>query len=191
MDKFYNLAFPLSALFKGDTQKNLQNWLNSLFDTLQGKGGDLFDEDDNRPRNFAEAVKKVFGIEYKPAKGERHDDEVRGGNVDGDQSDGLTRGPEFDRNARGGGRVSQGAGATEFGGGAEGVSEGRGEGGRNTDPIPELEWSEEKASNGEPFLLGKNGDTNLVKIPDIIFERIGIEPMPLRLTPSMINHVRL
>lgn len=72
---------------------------------------------------------------------------------------------------------------------AEGGRREESTGRRATDPIPELNWSEEKALNGEPFLVNEKGETDLVEIPKVIFDRLGMESIPFRLTPSMINHV--
>ena len=52
-----------------------------------------------------------------------------------------------------------------------------------------LKWSKEKAKNGEPFLIGENGNINLVDIPQEVFDKIGIKKSPFRLTPSMVAHV--
>lgn len=49
--------------------------------------------------------------------------------------------------------------------------------------------SEEHADNGEAFIQNENGSTNLAKIPDEIFDRIGISPVPFKLTETMGWHV--
>ena len=49
--------------------------------------------------------------------------------------------------------------------------------------------SEEHAGNGEAFIQNENGSTNLAKIPDEIFDRIGISPVPFKLTETMGWHV--
>ena len=51
-----------------------------------------------------------------------------------------------------------------------------------------LSWSEEKALNGEPFLVDVFGNIDLIDIPQSVFDVIGIEKIPFRLTPSMIAH---
>ena len=51
-----------------------------------------------------------------------------------------------------------------------------------------LKWSQERAGNGEPFLEGQLG-IDLVKLPPQVFEAIGMNPIPFRLTPSMVAHV--
>ena len=52
-----------------------------------------------------------------------------------------------------------------------------------------FQWSKERALNGEPFLIGKNGSIDLVIIPNEVLAKIGLEKVPFRLTPSMIAHV--
>jgi hypothetical protein len=49
--------------------------------------------------------------------------------------------------------------------------------------------SEEHADNGESFIQNEVGSTNLAKIPDEIFDRIGISPVPFKLTETMGWHV--
>ena len=49
--------------------------------------------------------------------------------------------------------------------------------------------SEEHADNGEAFIQNENGSTDLAKIPDEIFDRIGISPVPFKLTETMGWHV--
>lgn len=49
--------------------------------------------------------------------------------------------------------------------------------------------SKEHADNGESFIQNENGSTNLAKIPDEIFDRIGIPPVPFKLTETMGWHV--
>ncbi len=49
--------------------------------------------------------------------------------------------------------------------------------------------SDEYADNGEAFIQNESGSTNLAKIPDEIFDRIGITPVPFKLTETMGWHV--
>jgi hypothetical protein len=55
--------------------------------------------------------------------------------------------------------------------------------------ISSMSWSDERAANGEPFLLGSDGSIDLVELPSDVFEKMGIKKVPFRLTPSMIKHV--
>ena len=52
-----------------------------------------------------------------------------------------------------------------------------------------LQWSKERAANGEPFLIGANGSIDLVDIKQKVFDKMGIAKAPFRLTPSMVSHV--
>lgn len=52
-----------------------------------------------------------------------------------------------------------------------------------------LRWSEERAGNGEPFLIGEGGSIDLVDIPQEVLEKMGVKNAPFRLTPSMVRHV--
>lgn len=52
-----------------------------------------------------------------------------------------------------------------------------------------LSWSDERAGNGEPFLISREGSIDLVDIPQEVFDRMGIAKAPFRLTPSMVVHV--
>ena len=49
--------------------------------------------------------------------------------------------------------------------------------------------SDERANNGECFVQNVDGKTNLATIPDEIFNSLGIEPIPFKLTETMAWHV--
>ena len=49
--------------------------------------------------------------------------------------------------------------------------------------------STEEANNGEVFYQNKDGNTTLAIIPDEIFDRIGLNPVPFKLTETMGWHV--
>ena len=49
--------------------------------------------------------------------------------------------------------------------------------------------SDEYADNGEAFVKNEKGGTNLIEIPHEIFDRLGISPLPFKLTESMALHV--
>ena len=49
--------------------------------------------------------------------------------------------------------------------------------------------SAEQANNGELFYQDAEGNTNLAVIPDEIFERLGLSPVPFKLTETMGWHV--
>lgn len=49
--------------------------------------------------------------------------------------------------------------------------------------------SDEYADNGEAFVKNEKGGTNLIEIPHEIFDRLGISPLPFKLTEPMALHV--
>ena len=49
--------------------------------------------------------------------------------------------------------------------------------------------SDEYADNGEAFVKNEKGSTHLIEIPNEIFDRLGISPLPFKLTESMALHV--
>lgn len=66
-EKFSNFALHLVGLYKGQTQKYVQNVFNELYDLIQGtKADNLFETNDKTKRTLAEAIKEVLDIDYKP-----------------------------------------------------------------------------------------------------------------------------
>lgn len=49
--------------------------------------------------------------------------------------------------------------------------------------------SDKKAGNGEQFYQDESGNIDLANVPDEVFDSIGYTKAPLRLTPSMIQHM--
>ncbi len=47
----------------------------------------------------------------------------------------------------------------------------------------------ERADNGDAFIQNEDGSTALIQIPKEIFDRIGINTMPFKMTASMALHV--
>lgn len=63
LQKYSNFAIELAIVFKSDSQKELRQRFNSLYDNVQGKGGDMFAEAVEMP--LEEAVKRNFNnIDY-------------------------------------------------------------------------------------------------------------------------------
>lgn len=63
--EYSNFALTLAALYKGHTQKMLQQTFKELFDLIQGTKADtLFEEADKEPRTLAEAAKDVMNRFY-------------------------------------------------------------------------------------------------------------------------------
>ena len=65
--KYSNFALELAIRFKTETQKELRARFNGLYDSLQGTGGDMFNESEKL--NLADAIKKYFNVEnYVPIR---------------------------------------------------------------------------------------------------------------------------
>lgn len=70
-DNFSNFALHLAGLYKaGDmSQTTIASYFNEMYDLAQGKkAATLFEEADTTEYPLAEVIKKVLGIDYKPAK---------------------------------------------------------------------------------------------------------------------------
>lgn len=66
-EKFSNFALHLVGLYKGQTQKYVQNVFNELYDLIQGtKADNVFETNDKTKRTLTEAIKEVLDIDYKP-----------------------------------------------------------------------------------------------------------------------------
>ena len=67
-DKFSNFAMELAVRLQGLTMRECQQSLNDFFDLVQGKGsGDLFGGSTaGEQTDRMEAIRRIFGIEYKP-----------------------------------------------------------------------------------------------------------------------------
>ena len=64
-EKFSNFALVLAAMYKGRTQKFVQDSFTDMYDLIQGtRKGDLFGTPDNTPRTLAQAIKEVLNIDY-------------------------------------------------------------------------------------------------------------------------------
>lgn len=64
-EKFSNFALVLAAMYKGRTQKFVQDTFTDMYDLIQGtRKGDLFGTPDNTPRTLAQAIKEVLNIDY-------------------------------------------------------------------------------------------------------------------------------
>lgn len=64
-DNFSNFALLLAAMYKGESQRVIQDSFNRTFDLIQGtQQADLFNEPDNTPRTLVQAIKEVFKIDY-------------------------------------------------------------------------------------------------------------------------------
>lgn len=115
--KFSNFALALAAIYKGGTQRFIQQTFNDLYDTVQGTAQDtLFEEADKTPKPLAEAIKKVLDLEYEPIK--QNDNGDNGSDaVDLDSPQGETGGPGSDGNAENGEREPDGGQSADSGAG--------------------------------------------------------------------------
>ena len=70
-DNFSNFALHLAGLYKASdmSQTTIASYFNEMYDLAQGKkAATLFEEADTTEYSLAEVIKKVLGIDYKPAK---------------------------------------------------------------------------------------------------------------------------
>ncbi|WP_304609805.1 LPD38 domain-containing protein [Muribaculum intestinale] len=116
-ENFSNFALKLTAIYKGGSQKFIQQTFNDLFDTIQGTAQDtLFEEADKTPKSLAEAIRKVLELEYQPVK--QNDNGHNGSDaVDINTPQGETRGPRSGGNAESGERESDSAEPADSGAG--------------------------------------------------------------------------
>lgn len=80
-DNFSDFALHLAAMYKanGITQTALSSCFKRMYDLAQGKkAATLFEEADTNEYPLSEVVKKVLGIDYKPAKNGNTNDRIRG-----------------------------------------------------------------------------------------------------------------
>ncbi len=98
-EKFSNFALRLAAIYRGGTQKFIQQTFNDLYDAVQGTAQDtLFEEADKTPKSLSEAIRKVLDMEYQPVK-RNEDGENRGNAVDVDSPQGEAGRPGVDGDA--------------------------------------------------------------------------------------------
>ena len=75
--KYSNFALALATMYKGDTQKFIQNTFTRIYDIVQGTQEEtLFESPNNTPRTLAQSIKEVLNIDYDGQKGSN----VLGGN---------------------------------------------------------------------------------------------------------------
>lgn len=124
-EKFSNFALRLAAIYRGGSQRFIQQTLTDLFDAIQGTAQDtLFEEADKTPRSLREAVKKVLDIDYEPVNRNRNESDRRDA-VDLDIAQGETGGSGSAGDAESGGREPDRARGAD---GGEGASEDSGAG---------------------------------------------------------------
>ncbi len=157
-EKFSNFALALAAIYKGGTQRFIQQTFNDLYDTIQGTAQDnLFEEADKTPKPIAEAIKKVLDMEYEPINKNENGDN-RSNDVDLDTPQSEAGGPGSNGNAENGEQDPDGRGESDN---RAGASEDSGEG-NDVEPEPIVDEDsftadEIKLIVGHTF-TGKNGD---------------------------------
>lgn len=168
-DNFSNFAIELAIVYKGWTQRNLQNHFNNIYDLVQGtKEASLFEEADNTPRTLKEVIKETFNIDYNGQSNsnslaiDSKDGQARkrGGNGDiatGERIEGGERPADSTGGARGNGEVKPTVSQT-----SDNVAEGGnapGNGGVATTLIKGAKWE----NTGEPDKIKssrKKGDSH-------------------------------
>ena len=199
--KYSEFALHLAAMYKGETQGFIQQTFNEMFDLIQGSQKvDLFNQDsiDNTPRSLAAAINEALNIEYNG----QQDSNVLGSGHPASQ-EGRQEGSETaetGRRGEGGERSADADGGTEVQGNERGRTSRDGQldnDGRLKERRKKIlsnmggkySLSDEYANNGETFIQNKEGSTVLATISDEIFERLGISPVPFKMTETMGWHV--
>lgn len=123
-EKFSNFALVLAAMYKGRTQKFVQDSFTDMYDLIQGtRKGDLFGTPDNTPRTLAQAIKEVLNIDYNENRNGQAGN--NGVGIDTQKSERGRRGSNGDVGGR---KHSKGTESqTDSGGRVGGDSQGNGE----------------------------------------------------------------
>lgn len=112
-ERYSNFALLLATMYKGQTQKFIQNTLGHIYDLVQGtQEADLFNQPDNTPRTLVQAINETLGNlreelllnENFTYNGQRRSNVLAGGSASGQ------RGRQgSDGNAPSGGRAEDGS----------------------------------------------------------------------------------
>ena len=123
-EKFSNFALVLATMYKGRTQKFVQDSFTDMYDLIQGtRKGDLFGTPDNTPRTLAQAIKEVLNIDYNENRNGQAGN--NGVGIDTQKSERGRRGSNGDVGGR---KHSKGTESqTDSGGRVGGDSQGNGE----------------------------------------------------------------
>ena len=198
-ERYSNFALLLATMYKGQTQKFIQNTLGHIYDLVQGtQEADLFNQPDNTPRTLVQAINETLGNlreelllnENFTYNGQRRSNVLAGGSASGQ------RGQQgSDGNAPSGGRAENGA-RTDDGSGRTGISDNeRGRQGNFTDIAGrqqdsleasegEVRLSDEIDENGRQFVLTSNGQLSFGEIT----EESGLTPAPILLSEGIITN---
>lgn len=189
-EKFSNFALVLAAMYKGRTQKFVQDSFTDMYDLIQGtRKGDLFGTPDNTPRTLAQAIKEVLNIDYNENRNGQAGN--NGVGIDTQKSERGRRGSNGDVGGR---KHSKGAEPqTDSGGRVGGDSQGNGRrrnigkhASRQSDlaETEEVKLSDEIDENGRQFVLTPNGDL----VFGVIDESSGLTVGPILLSEGMITN---
>ena len=198
-ERYSNFALLLATMYKGQTQKFIQNTLGHIYDLVQGtQEADLFNQPDNTPRTLVQAINETLGNlreelllnENFTYNGQRRSNVLAGGSASGQ------RGRQgSDGNAPSGGRAENGT-RTDDGSGRTGISDNeRGRQGNFTDIAGrqqdsleasegEVRLSDEIDENGRQFVLTSNGQLSFGEIT----EESGLTPAPILLSEGIITN---
>lgn len=198
-ERYSNFALLLATMYKGQTQKFIQNTLGHIYDLVQGtQEADLFNQPDNTPRTLVQAINETLGNlreelllnENFTYNGQRRSNVLAGGSASGQ------RGRQgSDGNAPSGGRAEDGT-RTDDGSGRTGISDNeRGRQGNFTDIAGrqqdsleasegEVRLSDEIDENGRQFVLTSNGQLSFGEIT----EESGLTPAPILLSEGIITN---
>ncbi len=181
-DNFSNFALHLAGLYKASdmSQTTIASYFNEMYDLAQGtKTATLFEEADTNEYPLAEVIKKVLGIDYKPAKNGNNN--VANGGADVALRNQEGQGGELRGNEppASGEQNQTGTEPSERGGGTENAGSAGGEKG-NLPPTEGREESEENEldENGRPFIKAENGTTVFGEITD----DSGLTAAPIKLS---------
>ena len=198
-ERYSNFALLLATMYKGQTQKFIQNTLGHIYDLVQGtQEADLFNQPDNTPRTLVQAINETLGNlreelllnENFTYNGQRRSNVLAGGSASGQ------RGRQgSDGNAPSGGRAEGGAGtATDKGRTVPNDTERGGQGdirhssGRQPDGLEasegEVRLSDEIDENGRQFVLTSNGQLSFGEIT----KESGLTPAPILLSEGIITN---
>ena len=132
-DNFSNFALHLAGLYKASdmSQTTIASYFNEMYDLAQGKkAATLFEEADTTEYPLAEVIKKVLGIDYKPAKNGNNNVANGGADVALRNQEGQGRQPRSNKPSASGEQNQTGTESSERG---EGVGVSDNEQGRQVD----------------------------------------------------------
>ena len=181
-DNFSNFALHLAGLYKASdmSQTTIASYFNEMYDLAQGKkAATLFEEADTTEYPLAEVIKKVLGINYKPAKNGNNNVANGGADVALRNQEGQGRQPRSNKPSASGEQNQTRTESSERGGGTENAGSAGGEKG-NLPPTEGREESEENEldENGRPFIKAENGTTVFGEITD----DSGLTAAPIKLS---------